>query len=292
MTAQKLIWQGPREALQTLDILLTEVLFPPADAVTLLKDDAAKTEEAAEWSLHAYFDPLPPSDALAALLQEAGLSLSEPVLETLPDKDWVAHSLEGLGVVKAGRFVLYGSHDAGKVTEMSGLKIQVEANRAFGTGHHPTTAGCLEALSRCADRSPDRILDVGTGSGVLAMGARRLWADVPILATDIDAPSIDICIENAALNQIDDIDFRIADGIDASVKAAAPYDLIFANILADPLVALSADIAESLSSGGTLILAGLLARQEPQVVEAYRAQGVEVIDRVENETWPVLVLRS
>ncbi|MEM6650719.1 MAG: 50S ribosomal protein L11 methyltransferase [Pseudomonadota bacterium] len=291
MTAQKLIWQGPREMLQTLDILLTEVLFPPADAVTLLKDDAAKTEEAAEWSLHAYFDPLPPSDALAALLQEAGLSLSEPVLETLPDKDWVAHSLEGLGVVTAGRFVLYGSHDAGKVGEMPGLKIQVEANRAFGTGHHPTTAGCLEALSRCADRSPARILDVGTGSGVLAMAARRVWPDIPILATDIDAPSIDICRENAALNQIDDIDFRVADGIDASVKAAAPYDLIFANILADPLVALSADIAESLSPGGTLILAGLLARQEPQVVKAYEAQGVEVTDRVESETWPVLVLR-
>lgn len=288
MTTYKLVWTGPRSALQTLDVLLTEVLFPPADAVTLLKDDAAKTEDEAAWELHAYFTALPTNVALVELT--ADLDLEAPAQETLPETDWVAHSLEGLGVVEAGDFVLFGSHDAAKVEAHPGLKLQVEANRAFGTGHHPTTAGCLVALTRLKDLAPKKILDVGTGSGILAMAARRLWPDAQIIATDLDAPSIPIAEENASLNGISDIHFAVADGISGPAKDHAPFDLVLANILAEPLMTLAPAICDVLASNGTLVLAGLLERQAAAVQAAYDTQGLSVSSQVEDANWPVLTL--
>ncbi len=290
MTTHKLIWSGPRETLEELDILLTEVLFPPADAVTLLKDDAAKAESEADWTLHAYFTELPDDTALAPLTD--GLTLETPQQEELPETDWVAHALEGLGVVEAGAFILYGSHDADKVADLKGHKLQVEANRAFGTGHHPTTAGCLEALTRLEPVAPQKVLDVGTGSGILAMGARRLWPGALIIATDLDEPSIPIAAENARLNGITDVHFAVAEGVAGPALAHGRYDLILANILAEPLMALAPDIAQQLAEGGKVVLAGLLARQEAGVVEAYKAQGLHMVDRVADETWPVLVLKE
>lgn len=291
MTSVKLIWQGPWAALHTLDMLLTEVLFPPAEAVTLLKDDAMTTDSAANWHLHAYFSAPPTATQLQELLRDAGLSLAAPKQEKVPDKDWVAHALAGLGVVTAGRFVLYGAHDAAKAATLPGLKLQVEANRAFGTGHHPTTAGCLEALSQGAPAPPQQVLDIGTGSGVLAMAARRLWPEADILATDIDAPSVKIAEENAALNGIEDIRFVLADGLNDTVRAAGPFDLILANILARPLIALAPQIAEALAPEGRLLLAGLLARQEAEVVAAYAKVKLEVVQQAGQDPWPVLILR-
>lgn len=292
MSTFKLIWSGSYADLQTLDTLLSEVLWPAADAVTLLKDDSTKEEIAADWSLHAYFTDLPEQGALQAMVQEAGLALAPPTQEALPDKDWVAHALEGLGVVEAGPFLLYGSHDAAKVEGREGHLIQVEANQAFGTGHHPTTAGCLHALADLATIQPGTILDLGTGSGILAMAARRLWPTATIMATDIDGPSVAIATENAHTNGIDDITFAVADGVNGEAASAGPYALILANILAAPLKAFAPDIASHLRPGGHLVLAGLLDHQREDVEAAYAAQGLQVIDRRDqNTTWPVLTLR-
>lgn len=284
----KLIWAGPQDRLQSIETLLSEVLYPPADAVSLVKTDATLGDEEAGWELHAYFETPPDEAILQDLL--GNIDCDPPTIEDLPDRDWVAHSLEGLGVVEAGGFVLFGKHDADKVQDHDGIPIQIEANRAFGTGHHPTTAGCLTALGRLAKPKPQQVLDVGTGSGVLAIAARKLWPKAAIFGTDIDEPSIAIAGENAALNNAPNITFEVADGLGDFVRAHGKMPLILANILADPLIALAPDIEAALAPGGRLVLAGLLERQEEAVTAAYVQAGLAVIDRVDDETWPVLIL--
>lgn len=284
----KLVWRGAGDALEALERSLTEILYPAADAVTLSKDDPTRADSESDWVLEAYFETAPEAEDLAALLSPLGLPPG--VAEALPDVDWVAHSLAGLGVVRAGRFVLYGSHDAERALAVPGIRLKIEANRAFGTGHHPTTAGCLAAMSRLEDRGFSRVLDVGTGSGVLALAARRLWPDASVLATDVDAPSISIAETNAAENGIDGIAFGIAMGVGDAARAMAPFGLILANILAEPLIEIAADIAAVLAPDGVVVLAGLLAPQAEGVCAAYSAAGLQVLDRVEDATWPTLLL--
>ncbi|MEM9234845.1 MAG: 50S ribosomal protein L11 methyltransferase, partial [Pseudomonadota bacterium] len=217
MSAQteRLTWRGTREALEAAEMRLTEIMVPAADAVSLTKENPVENDEESGWTLFAYFETAPDMAAVTAALD--GLPLDAPERETLEDRDWVAEALEGLGVVQAGDFLLYGSHDTDKIEGMDGHPLLVEANRAFGTGHHPTTAGCLEALTRLKDNRPQNVLDVGTGSGVLAMAARRLWTEADILGTDIDAPSVAIALENAHTNGIEDIRYVEATGVSAEV---------------------------------------------------------------------------
>jgi len=285
---ERLAWRGDRVSLQQAELRLTEVMFPPADAVSLIKEDPTEEDGESGWVLQAYFETLPDMAVVNSALD--GLALDVPERETLEDRDWVAEALEGLGVVEAGAFLLYGSHDADKIEGRDGLPLLVEANRAFGTGHHPTTSGCLVALTGLRDLAPRKVLDVGTGSGVLAMAARRLWETADILGTDIDAPSVAIALENAHDNGIEDIRFFEAAGIPDEVAEDGPFDLILANILAEPLMMLAPDIAANLSKNGRVVLAGLLARQEDGVIDAYKAAGLTVISRVDDATWPVLVV--
>lgn len=289
MTTFKAVWVGSKAALEAAEMRLTEVLWPPAEAVSLSKSDDAADDAAASWRLDAYFADDPDTDRLAEALD--GLGLSAPTIERLPDIDWVAHALEGLGVVRAGRFVLYGSHDAGRLPDEDGdIAIRIDANQAFGTGHHPTTAGCLALLDRIAGVRPDRILDLGAGSAVLAIAAAKLW-DAPVLATDIDARSVEIAAENAALNGVADrVDAILADGFDhPAIAAGAPFDFVFANILAGPLVAFAPAMARHVARPGRVLLAGLMAEQEAEVTAAYEAAGFRRINRLAHPVWPVLL---
>ena len=285
----RITWRGTHDALTRADTVLSELLDPPADAVSLVKNDAAEADAETGWQLYAYFEAAPAHGRVEAALAEAGLSIGPGEAEMLEDRDWVAHALEGLGVVRAGPFVVFGSHDADKATALDGMAIQVEANRAFGTGHHPTTEGCLEMLASVKDLLPERMLDLGTGSGLLAIAARRLWPQVRVVATDIDAPSVLIAEENAETNGVQGIVFREADGIDEGVRREGPYDLVAANILAEPLISLAPDIASVTAPGGRVILAGLLARQEANVREAFEAAGLSLV-RQTGDAWPILLL--
>lgn len=211
-------------------------------------------------------------------------------VEKLADADWLAMSLSGLPPVEAGRFFVYGAHDQGRVPP-NRVNLKIDAGAAFGTGHHGTTVGCLIAFDELLKKERfERVLDVGCGTGVLAIAAARTGSKIAV-GTDIDAPSVRIANENAKLNMAD-AKFVHASGLnDRKVRGHGPYDLVFANILAPPLIALSQDIKEALHIGGVAILSGLLRTQERRVTAAYLSRGFVVERRIHRDAWSALVLR-
>lgn len=286
----KITWTGERDALEKAGDALSELLWPPAGAVSLTKDDATVEDGNTAWRLDAYFEDEPDMSEVNATVANSA-KLGAGSIEELPEVDWVAHSLEGLGVVRCGRFVLYGIHDADKLPNEDGdIPIRIDANLAFGTGHHPTTAGCLTLLDRFAGWAPKSIFDLGCGSAVLAIAAAKMW-DRDIIASDIDEDSVSIAAENAAFNDVGDkLTTITAAGFDhPDIAAAAPFDFVFANILAGPLAELAPDMAKHIGKNGRVMLAGLMSEQESNVVEAYEREGFRLINRLDQPTWPILL---
>jgi ribosomal protein L11 methyltransferase len=213
--------------------------------------------------------------------------------EPVPDIDWVTHSLEGLAQVRAGRFVVHGSHD---IPDTIGGKIPIliDAGLAFGTGHHGTTAGCLEMISEVVrNEKPRNALDVGTGSAVLAIAIAKL-APIPVLATDIDPVAVKVARENVRRNGVAArVKCETASGMrHAAILARAPFDLIAANILARPLMELAPKLAAQLASGGSVILSGILASQRQRVLAAYRQQALFHVKTLWRNGWVTLHLRG
>ncbi len=209
----------------------------------------------------------------------------------LPDTDWIKLSQEGLPPVRAGRFFVYGAHDAGAVPA-GVIPIRIEAGLAFGTGHHETTALCLTALSDLAKRRRfTNVLDLGCGTGVLAIGAAKLWKK-RVIASDIDCIAVTVTRENARGNGEGPLVRGVtADGMSApALAASAPYDLIVANILAGPLTRLAPDIARA--AGGTVVLSGLLRWQENLVLGFYRPHGLKLRETRRDGVWSALVLEK
>jgi ribosomal protein L11 methyltransferase len=200
-------------------------------------------------------------------------------------------ALSGLPPVRAGRFFVYGLHDRGR-TPVNAVNLRIEAGAAFGTGHHGTTVGCLMAYDALLKaRRFAKVLDVGTGTGVLAIAAARTGARIAV-GTDIDPVSVRIARENAKVNAAR-ARFAHAAGLgDPRVRAAAPYDLVFANILARPLVGLAQAIRRATRPGGLVILSGLLRTQERYVRAAYLARGFRIVRRIHRDAWATLVLRK
>lgn len=251
---------------------------------SILEED----EDKGIWRIDAFPTTDEEADGIAARLREHdGLTV---VVEKLADADWLAMSLSGLPPVEAGRFFVYGAHDQGRVPP-NRVNLKIDAGAAFGTGHHGTTVGCLMAFDELLKRERfERVLDVGCGTGVLAIAAAKTGSRVAV-GTDIDAPSVRIANENAKLNMAD-ARFVHASGLnDRKVRAHGPYDLVFANILAPPLVSLSQDIKEALSLGGVAILSGLLRTQERRVTAAYLSRGFVLERRIHRDAWSALVLR-
>ncbi|MDO9418822.1 50S ribosomal protein L11 methyltransferase [Pararhizobium sp.] len=211
--------------------------------------------------------------------------------EVIPDVDWIAKSLEGLSPVRAGRFIVHGSHDRQKV-RASDIAIEIDAGQAFGTGHHGTTAGCLEVIETVMrSRRVRNALDVGTGSGVLAIAARKLKA-IPVLATDIDPIATRVAIENVRRNGISTgITLETATGFHSTAFARhGPFDLIIANILARPLIRMAPELAAHLAPGGSVILSGILAAQRWKVLSAYNAQHLRHVRTIWRNGWVTIHL--
>lgn len=212
-------------------------------------------------------------------------------VEPLPDQDWIRLSQEGLPPVRAGRFFVYGAHDAGTVPH-GVIPIRIEAGLAFGTGHHETTALCLSVLSDLArERSYRNVLDLGTGTGLLAIGAAKLWKR-RVMASDIDPVAVQVTRANAVANGTGPwVAAVVADGLANPVLSrAAPYDLVIANILAGPLTRLAPEIVRALAPGAKLVLSGLLTNQEKLVTSFYHDLRFLYVRRM--GPWSALVLEK
>ena len=212
--------------------------------------------------------------------------------ETLEDIDWVTKSLEDLKPVRAGRFLVHGAHDRDRL-RVGDIGIEIEAGLAFGTGHHGTTAGCLEMLTDVLRRErPRNALDLGTGSAVLAIALAKL-AGIPVLATDIDPVATKVARENVRLNGV----VRLVHAVTAAgfhnpaFALNAPFDLIVANILARPLMKLAPEMARHLTPGGSLVLSGILDRQRDAVVAAYVGQRFRHARTTHREGWVTIHLK-
>lgn len=227
-------------------------------------------------------------DLLAAAYGATGFVVSE-----LPETDWVAHVKRELAPVVAGRFFVHGSHDADKVPE-GAIPLLIDAAMAFGTGHHGTTLGCLTALDRLAGEGfhPRNSVDIGCGTAVLAMAAAKLWPET-VLASDIDPVAVETAAANVTGNDLAGrvICLQAAGFAHPDLQSAAPFDLIFANILKGPLIALAPDMGRFCAESGLVILSGILIEQGDEVIEAYQAQGFNLVSRDNYGDWTTLVLR-
>ena len=243
------------------------------------------------WEVGGYFLDAPDDIDLALL--SAAFGAGPFVLSEVPDQDWVAKVRRELPPVEAGRFFVYGSHDAALLPE-GRIGLLIEAAMAFGTGHHGTTLGCLRAYDRLLDDGQrfDNVLDLGCGTAVLAMSAARMGA-AHVLASDIDPVAVEVALANVKANGlVGRVSCVESIGFDSPVlRAGAPFDLIFANILKGPLIELAPDMAAHLAPGGRAILSGLLVEQADEIVEVYQGQGLALETREDLGEWSALTLR-
>jgi ribosomal protein L11 methyltransferase len=276
--------RGPRAEAEAAAVRIDETPATETLTYSILEED----EDHDVWRIDAFPTSADERAALTALLE--GFARLRVTTEKLADADWLAMALSGLPPVRAGRFFVFGAHDRG-LAPASTVNLRIEAGAAFGTGHHGTTVGCLLAYDRLLkSRRFPKVLDVGCGTGVLAIAAARTGSKTA-LGTDIDRVSVRIANENATLNKAQ-AQFVHASGLnDARIRARAPYDLVFANILAPPLVALAHDIGGALAPGGIAILSGLLRTQERRVLAAYLSHGFRLVRRLHRDAWATLVLQ-
>ena len=281
----------------TGDIAQLAMLDAPPVLMTSEPDPARPDD----WRMDAYFEAAPGPDDIALLLSLAPSAAgATPVAEQLADEDWVTLSQAGLEPIRAGRFFVHTPAHRDDIPP-DAVAFEIDAGRAFGTGQHETTTGCLIALDRlkATGASFQNLADIGTGTGLLAFAAMHLWPVAKAVASDIDPVAIEVAEENAAINRIrlgrarGQLELIVAPGLDhPRLKARAPYDLLIANILAGPLLEHAPALAGALAPGGRLILAGLLDTQADAVSAAYRRQGMMAGTRVLRGDWPTLVLRK
>ncbi|KQN10070.1 ribonucleotide-diphosphate reductase subunit beta [Sphingobium sp. Leaf26] len=274
--------------------------FAMMDRPPVLMTSEATPDDENAWQLDAYFEGKP-SPAAIKLLKTFVPSAArvKPVVEALPDEDWITLSQQGLEPVTAGRFHV---RNIATDPELPGhVNLLIEAGRAFGTGQHETTAGCLAMLDRMrrVGMRFRHVADIGTGTGLLAFAALNLWPRAHAIASDIDAVAVEISAENARTNgvKLGDGPGRLAlvtaaGGNHPALIGRAPYDLLIANILAGPLIELAPALCALVEEGGSIVLAGLLNEQADAVIAAYRAQGMRLAERSDRGDWPTLRLRK
>ncbi len=280
---------GSEQTARRVVDLLTESFFEGQAAISAFEGPGGR------WDITVHFADPPDQASVRELVGiAAGDEVAQDVaFDTVEAKDWVKASLEDLVPVPAGRFVVHGRHDRTRVPANK-LAIEIEAALAFGTGHHGTTRGCLLLLDHVLKAyRPRRVLDLGTGTGVLAIAAAKAL-HIGVLASDIDPLSVRVACENARLNQTGHLVQAIcATGFSARQFAnTRPFDLVLANILANPLRQLATPMARHLAPSALVILSGLLTHQAAGVIAAYRARGLVPLRHLMIEGWCSLLLRN
>ena len=261
------------------------------------------TSEAAgdAWRMDAYFEEEPNRAEIGLLLTLVPSARgARPKAKKVAEEDWVTLSQQGLEPIRAGRFFVHTPAHRGEAPT-GAIAFEIDAGRAFGTGQHETTTGCLIALDRlkAAGGRVTNFADIGTGTGLLAFAALRLWPTAKAIASDNDPIAIEVAADNAAINGIaigparGQLELVVAAGMEhRRLQDRGPYDLLIANILAAPLIELAPSLARALAPGGRLILAGLLDHQAEAVAAAYRRQGMMATARIERGDWPTLIFRK
>jgi ribosomal protein L11 methyltransferase len=247
-------------------------------------------EEGKGWRMETIADARPRAADVRAALKPFGIAAT---IAKLPQRNWVLESRKGLPPLKAGPFFIHGEHDRDKRPK-KGIFLEIDAGMAFGTGRHETTMGCLKALLRLRKtHKVKRILDVGTGTGILAFAAWHLFGQ-PVIAGDNDEDAVRVAKENAAINGLKKyVRIVLSDGYKAkAIRDHAPYDLVTANILANPLIILAPALARNLARNGRAVLSGLMNDQAKDVLAAHRAVGLELDFRMRLGQWSVLVLKK
>jgi ribosomal protein L11 methyltransferase len=275
------------EAGQTASDIIEELGEPAPLAVTLFELHPPS------FVVEAYYSEPPSLEEAKLRLTERDARLSDATLEEIPDQNWVALSQAALPPIAAGRFIVHGSHDRDRF-RLRRLALEIEAGEAFGSGHNATTALCLEALDALARRRPPlrQVLDLGCGSGVLAVAAARVAPAARIRAVDNDPVAVAITKDNARLNRVRGrVRVLEAAGLDhPALRCGPPFDLVLANILPGPLIALAPPLRRAIRRGGVAILSGLLDDQAPEVAAAYRANGFRCLRRLQRAGWTALVI--
>lgn len=293
----KLVAHGPKALVQSA--LAAHEAIEDWDEEIVLTGSEVAEDRPEEWVLEAYLPRRPnvaDRAAVASLFREGA---PEMKAEKLPETDWVVETQLSVPPIRAGRFHVHTPDYP--ADHMPGIiDFTVPAAQAFGTGQHATTAGCLEMLSEMRRRGTvvRSGADIGTGTGLLAFAALSLWPRARMVASDIDPICEGVVAENAGLNAVplgngrEQVAMVTAEGMDHPlIQGRAPYDLIIANILAGPLIALAGDFADACAPRGSLLLAGLLESQEPAVRAAYRTAGFRLARRLVNGDWSILWLR-
>lgn len=260
----------------------------PASATTVFEDQPNGI-----WLVDAYYAEPPDLSLVLAAVGELVLADRPTTIETVPDENWVAVSQAALPPVAAGRFLVHGSHDRAMIGRCH-FALEIDAGEAFGTAHHATTQGCLEALDHLARRRRfGRILDLGCGSGVLALAASRVWPQAQISASDIDPIAVEVAGANIALNRAGPrVRLVTARGLEhPRLRHRGPFDLVLANILAGPLIRLAPMLARNMRPGGHAVLSGILAEQAREVVAVYTLAGFRLKIRNIRHGWATLVLQ-
>jgi ribosomal protein L11 methyltransferase len=294
MAQQKIVIHEPdRSRAHQIAAALEDLFEPLPQALTLFEH---RPDGAADmvWRIEAYYDDMPAIAALERQIEAcAGGPLPVIVLDDVPDLNWVQISQAALPPVYAGRFIVHGSHDCGRIPHGPN-SIIIDAGEAFGTAHHATTFGCLTALDQLTRLQQfGRVLDLGCGSGVLAIAVARANPRAKLIATDMDHQSVLVARENMRVNGLAArIPVVQAAGLASpKLRGIEKFDLIIANILAGPLIDLSGDVSRALKTGATLVLSGILNPQAASVIAAYRAQGCHLVSHTRITGWSTLVLK-
>ena len=269
---------------------IASCLEEQALAVSMMRRDNRHDQP---WTVTWLIGFRPDDKRIAALAAATGTPAGDWRVEPVPPANWLEHCYRQFRPFSVGPFFIHGSHYE-DIPPAGVIPLQIDAATAFGSGEHGTTKGCLLALHDLhrAGFSPERVLDMGTGSGILAIAARVLWAK-EVLAVDIDAEAVRVAARHAALNQAGGIAFVEGDGFsDTRVSAARPFSLIIANILAGPLVDMAGELCAAAAGGGYAVLSGLLASQADGVVSAYAARGMRLERREDHDGWATLVLKK